>query len=1000
MRLALQYIIISGVALALSSVSFSLLAQDRCGTIQYSRTLYANPVLQKTAFEKWLGEQKTSFSLGRAAREQAAPYQIPVVVHIIHNGEPIGVGTNITDEQVLSQLRVLNEDFRRENADAANTPQVFLDDAGSLDIEFVLAKRDPDGLATDGIVRINGGRSSWTMNDNYALKSTSYWPAEQYLNIWVCNLTDSFVGYAQFPESNLQGHENSSNNRLTDGVVIWHKAFGSDDDGAFNLDPAFNKGRTATHETGHFFGLHHIWGDDAGCSGTDYVTDTPNQGANTDGCATHPKTDGCGQVIMFQNFLDYTDDDCMNLFTNGQVNRMIAVIENSPRRNTLLSSPALQEPAPLPDDLGIRAIVFPDASVCSNLITPVIELRNYGSNVITSGRVRFILDGTVQETVDFSLALDPLASTEVSFSTLSVPSGNHTITFQVLLTNGGTDLGSYNDERSSTVIVPAFANAPFAETFNVLPPGWIIHNPDGQVTWQPVAAPNDQAGNKALKLNYFDYEDKVGEIDMFLSPVIDLSTAATARLSFEVAHARFKSSNDRLKVIVMTDCEDINQGTVVYNKAGDSLKSVPETTSPFTPSGANQWRKELVNLSAFAGAGKVQIAFVGINDWGNNIYLDDVALFTEKTNDAALIRLVSPSLVTCENEVVPRILILNTGSEILEDLNVVYSINGGSSATVAFTGLNLPFSGEKEIDLPPLSLPASDNTILIRVENPNGFSDYNPADNEKSFNVVINQARDRIPLRENFESDFTSAWTSVNPNGGTNWETTATNYGQSLYFNAYDNNLSGDEAWLVSPVLDFSGTAEASMAFDLSYAARATGTGRLVILGSRDCGNTYEEIPYNFPTGEIVEGRWIPGTDEDWNNNIPVNLNSFAGEENVRIAFVVRNQEGNNLYLDNIEFFVSQEPASVEFSELYTVYGYDLTHPELTDLKIAFNLPERQNVRFSIINATGQMETDGLLTDVLNQTFPLQLPQRLPPGIYFIRVQIGGKFFSSKILVF
>src|SRR5690606_8895359 len=137
--------------------------------------------------------------------------------------------------------------------------------------------------------------------------------AEQYMNIWVCNLTDQFLGYAQTPESDLQGMENSSTNRKTDGVVVTHQAFGSVDDGAFDLDPVFNKGRTATHEIGHFLGLNHIWGDDAGCNGSDYVNDTPNQGNRTQGCPTHPKTDNCGEVIMFQNFLDYTDDRCMNL---------------------------------------------------------------------------------------------------------------------------------------------------------------------------------------------------------------------------------------------------------------------------------------------------------------------------------------------------------------------------------------------------------------------------------------------------------------------------------------------------------------------------------------------------------------------------------------------------------------------------------------------------------------------------------------------------------------
>ena len=143
------------------------------------------------------------------------------------------------------------------------------------------------------------------------------------MNIWVCNLVDrGYLGYARFPESDLEGLETSSTNRLTDGIVIHYKAFGSIDDGPFSLDPSFNKGRTVTHETGHYMGLNHIWGDDDQCQGSDYVSDTPNQAGFTNGCPAHPKIDNCGEVVMFQNFLDYSDDDCYTEFTPGQTQRM------------------------------------------------------------------------------------------------------------------------------------------------------------------------------------------------------------------------------------------------------------------------------------------------------------------------------------------------------------------------------------------------------------------------------------------------------------------------------------------------------------------------------------------------------------------------------------------------------------------------------------------------------------------------------------------------------
>ena len=1002
MRRVLQYVFLSCVVVAVPSLSLPVHAQDRdrCGTVAYSKTLHPDDALYRIRFEQWLSERMLLSQTARQGRQKVAPYSIPVVVHVVHNGEPVGVGANISDAQVQSQIRVLNDDFRRMNADTVNTPPEFAAVAGSLDIRFVLAKQNPEGLATTGIVRVNGGRSSWTMNDNYDLKTTSYWPAEQYMNIWVCNLTDGFVGYAQMPESTLAGMENSSTNRLTDGIVVWYKAFGSVDDGAFTLDPVFDKGRTATHETGHFLGLIHIWGDDTGCAGTDYVADTPNQAASTNGCPAHPRTDSCGDTIMFQNYLDYTDDDCMNLFTQGQVGRMVTVLENSPRRNTLLSSPGLQDPAPLPNDLGIRSIVSPDGSVCDTLITPVIELRNYGSNAVTSARIRFVLDGVTQETLDFPLSLAPLESANVSFSPLVIPPGNHNVSFQILLTNGGTDGGSYNDLKTSAVIVPAFAPTPFSLDFNTPPPGWITYNPDGQITWQIVTAPGNTPANQALKLNCFAYEDKVGEIDAYISPIVDLTAAPTATLAFDVAYARFQSSNDRLKVIVMANCQTLYEGTVVYNKAGDTLKTAPPSSTAFTPSSQAQWRRELINLSAFTGMSKVQVAFVGINDWGNNIYLDNISLFTEETWDASLTGLVTPSVVTCEDQIAPVISIRNAGSVTLTSLDVDYAVNGAAIQTFSVNNLDLSIGQDLQITLPVMNFTEGVNKLFIDLRNPNGFTDSDETNDESTYTIVVNKSEDRIPLRENFESAFTPAWTIVNPAGGKTWEIIPTNSGTSLYFNAYDDPVPQDEAWFVSPVLDFSRTTQASMLFDLSYAASDAGRETLDILASTDCGTTYQSLNYNFPQPAIVNSAWLPQTDVDWKKNITVNLTTLAGSADVRIAFVVRNGGGNNLYLDNIEFFTTANPDPIEIGSLYSVYGYNLENPDQTNLKITFNLPERQDVRFTLLNAAGAMETDGMLTDVLNQTYPLNLSTRLPPGVYFIRVQIGKKFYTSKVLVF
>ena len=268
--------------------------------------------------------------------------RIPVVVHVIHNGEPVGTGANISYAQVVSQIEVLNEDFRRKaGTNGDNDNPVGVD----CEIEFYLAEKDPDGntLAEPGIHRYDGGRESWPKGpilnpiDN-VIKPVTIWPPEEYFNIWTVNfggfLSRDLLGYAQFPsESGLPGLEDDGGSELTDGIVIGHEYFGSSEKGNFpDLYAPFDLGRTTTHEVGHWLGLRHIWGD-GDCSVDDYCNDTPTADAPNYGCSPNSS---CGSMDMIENYMDYTDDPCMNVFTQDQKERMLTVLRESPRRKELV----------------------------------------------------------------------------------------------------------------------------------------------------------------------------------------------------------------------------------------------------------------------------------------------------------------------------------------------------------------------------------------------------------------------------------------------------------------------------------------------------------------------------------------------------------------------------------------------------------------------------------------------------------------------------------------
>jgi hypothetical protein len=299
-------------------------------------------------------------------------YNIPVIFHVLHSGTAVNTasatsGRNLSAAQINSQLAILNADYRKLNTDLNTyvTQSSFLNVSADVQINFCMAKVDPNGieLVEPGIDRIKVSTMGWISlpYPRYYIESNvkpaSSWDPTKYFNVWILEFGGADVGtlgYAQFPtipSSNLSPVSDmygiASGAANTDGVVIDYKFIGDTGTALGNVGTPFagyDKGRTLTHEVGHWLGLWHIWGDDNGaCSpGTDFVSDTPNQGGENYTCPTPNGTilvDACSPSgVMYQNYMDYSDDKCLVMFTEGQKSRMQTVMANCPRRKSLTTS--------------------------------------------------------------------------------------------------------------------------------------------------------------------------------------------------------------------------------------------------------------------------------------------------------------------------------------------------------------------------------------------------------------------------------------------------------------------------------------------------------------------------------------------------------------------------------------------------------------------------------------------------------------------------------------
>ena len=589
---------------ALAVSFFSATAQEaHCGFDEHlDKMLAEDPAAMQVIndLQKKAAEIKTQ-RFSDAERGGGGPRIIPTVFHIIHQGG----SENISNAQIEDQMRILNEDFNRQNADTVNTRAEFLGVAANSNVEFRLAKLDPQGNCTDGIVRVWSPKTFNASDDN-GVKTVSYWNSSKYFNIWVvANIANEsgqpglILGYAQFP-----GIGSAAN----DGVVVRADYIGSIGTSANNQ----SAGRTLTHEAGHWLGLFHTF--QGGCSGffDDQCADTPPLAqATPSNCPLSANT--CTNDVpdlpdQVENFMDYSLGTCQNMYTLDQKARIDGVLSST--RSQLHSGANLTATGVLLGETPCApyADFFADSKVvCA------------GENVVFTDNSYNGAPSTYNWTLT---GATPSTSSSANPTVVYNTPGVYSVTQDVSNAQG-------SDTKTRTDYITVIPNSAVItswigfEGFEDATEDYLVLSDGAGSTWEKTTAAS-YTGTNALVLNNYN-GNPTGSVDEFQLPSVDLTQMNNPKVYFRLAYKQRTGQSDRLRVYVSRDCGD--SWSMRYNKNGPSLATVSGTANgAFTPAGPEDWEQVHVNLSNFANDEHVLIKFQGTSGAGNNIFLDDIQI--------------------------------------------------------------------------------------------------------------------------------------------------------------------------------------------------------------------------------------------------------------------------------------------------------------------------------------------------------------------------------------
>ena len=909
-----------------------------CATYEVMQNLFSQDPIAKERFDaqqKMFNEKISQIVNNRQNRINAI-ITVPVVVHI---GLPDP--NLVTDVTVLRQLDTLNWTYGDASAsDSLRTYTPFRTTYGRSEIRFCLAQRTPTNQPTNGIDRvINNNSFSTTVHPSTQIPA---WDPTKYLNIWVVQLSGDLLGYSFNPGAFAPGDSRN-------GFVNDYRAFGS---GASYLYPEYNGGKTAVHELGHYFNLDHTWGpNNTGnptCTLSDNCADTPPTSGPTFGCPPAPVLNVCSPSapgVMWQNHMDYTDDVCMTLFTQNQATRMNSAIVSFPDRVGLTTSNGCVPPVLLLNNASISAINTPSAGfvTCDPTIPLTVTLKNVGSNPLTSVTITVIRNAATIQTFNWTGNLASYASVSIPLNAVPLLLGANSIQVCTSLPNTVADTDPGDDCMSITGTQGAGIALPLVEGFEgaTFPPaGWIRNNPDAGITWQRTTIGVAHSGTAKAFLNHFDYST-VGATDDLRTPPFVIGTADSLWVSFWGAYRGFPGFPfDNFQLMISTNCGQTFE--VIYNVRNDTAFVAPDGAPPtfgaggYYPTNVNEWTKKSFDLSSYIPAGNIMVQFRAINQFGNNMHLDDINI-DKKTffnNDAGVIAVNKPANRICTSSDAPVVVIKNYGKINLTSVRINYQVDGtGPVTTFNWTG-NLARNQTATVTLATTNLGAVGNhSINVFTTLPNNVTDQDPTNDGLVKPYIVNQV---IALPGTVTEEFSSGtfpptnWSIINPNADITWQRNGSVGNRttgSAYFNDFANTTVDRYDDLAMPHYSYSGIDSIFLTFNLAHITKTlpgtTGSrlDTLTVLLSKDCGNTFttvykkygEELQtVNDPNFQISMSNFTPLASQ-WRRD-SVNLGKQLGitEPLFQVVFRFSGNMENNFYLDDVNIRSQILPAKLK----------------------------------------------------------------------------------------